>query len=100
MKFYQKYRKPLAVVTLAAVAAGSIYVGGLTDKEPESVVADTDTSVSMNGTMMQYFEWDLPNDGSLWNTIASKANSIDITNLVIEVKTEIENIREQIQNIE
>lgn len=34
------------------------------------------------------------------NTIASKANSIDITNLVIEVKTEIENIREQIQNIE
>ena len=34
------------------------------------------------------------------NTIASKANSIDITNLVIEVKTEIENIREQIHNIE
>lgn len=34
------------------------------------------------------------------NTIASKANSINITNLVIEVKTEIENIREQIQNIE
>lgn len=34
------------------------------------------------------------------NTIASKANSLDITNSVIEVKTEIENIREQIQNIE
>ena len=34
------------------------------------------------------------------NTIGSKANSIEITNLVIEVKTEIENIREQIQNIE
>ena len=34
------------------------------------------------------------------NTIGSKANSIDITNRVIEVKTEIENIREQIQNIE
>ena len=34
------------------------------------------------------------------NTIGSKANSLDITNLVIEVKTEIENIREQIQNIE
>ena len=34
------------------------------------------------------------------NTIGSKANSLDITNLVIEIKTEIENIREQIQNIE
>ena len=34
------------------------------------------------------------------NTIGSKANSLEITNLVIEVKTEVENIREQIQNIE
>lgn len=34
------------------------------------------------------------------NTIGSKANSLDITNRVIEVKTQIENIREQVQNIE
>ena len=34
------------------------------------------------------------------NTIGSKANSLEITNRVIEIKTEIENIREQIQNIE
>ncbi len=34
------------------------------------------------------------------NTIGSKANSIEITNRVIELKTEIENIREQIQNLE
>ncbi len=34
------------------------------------------------------------------NTIGSKANNIDITNGVIFIKTEIENIREQIQNIE
>ena len=34
------------------------------------------------------------------NTIGSKANSLEITNLVIEVKTEVENIIEQIQNIE
>lgn len=34
------------------------------------------------------------------NTIGSKANSLEITKLVIEIKTEIENIREQIQNIE
>ena len=34
------------------------------------------------------------------NTIGSKANCLDITNRVIELKTEIENIREQVQNIE
>lgn len=34
------------------------------------------------------------------NTIGSKANCLDITNRVIEIKTEIENIREQVQNIE
>ena len=34
------------------------------------------------------------------NTIGSKANNLEITNNVIDVKTELENIREQIQNIE
>ncbi|MBR3255224.1 MAG: YicC family protein [Clostridia bacterium] len=34
------------------------------------------------------------------NTIGSKANNLEITNLVVDVKTEIENIREQIQNVE
>ena len=34
------------------------------------------------------------------NTIGSKANSLDITNRVIDIKTELEDIREQIQNIE
>ena len=34
------------------------------------------------------------------NTIGSKSVSIEITNLVIDIKTQLENIREQIQNIE
>ena len=34
------------------------------------------------------------------NTIGSKANCLEITNRLIELKTEIENIREQVQNIE
>lgn len=34
------------------------------------------------------------------NTIGSKANCLEITNRVIDIKTEIENIREQVQNIE
>ena len=34
------------------------------------------------------------------NTIGSKANDVTITNLIVEIKSEIEKIREQIQNIE
>ena len=34
------------------------------------------------------------------NTIGSKANCLNITNIVIDIKTELEDMREQIQNIE
>ena len=34
------------------------------------------------------------------NTIGSKSGSNNITKLVIDLKVELENIREQIQNIE
>ena len=34
------------------------------------------------------------------NTIGSKANDINITNKMLEAKSEIEKIREQVQNIE
>ena len=34
------------------------------------------------------------------NTIGSKANDLDITAAVLETKSEIEKIREQVQNIE
>ena len=34
------------------------------------------------------------------NTIGSKSNNLNITNGVIDIKTEIENLREQVQNIE
>ena len=34
------------------------------------------------------------------NTIGSKANDLQITSLMLETKSEIEKIREQVQNIE
>lgn len=34
------------------------------------------------------------------NTIGSKANDIEITNLMLQIKAEIEKVREQVQNIE
>lgn len=38
--------------------------------------------------------------GREFNTIGSKANDASITNLVVEAKSELEKIREQVQNIE
>ena len=38
----------------------------------------------INHTMMQYFEWYLPNDCNLWNVVASKAskfNKMGITSI-------------------
>ncbi|MEE8886681.1 MAG: alpha-amylase [Eubacteriales bacterium] len=32
--------------------------------------------ISRNGTMMQYFEWYLPNDGTFWNKAAAEAENI------------------------
>jgi uncharacterized protein (TIGR00255 family) len=34
------------------------------------------------------------------NTIGSKANDVEIANKVIQIKTELERLREQVQNIE
>jgi uncharacterized protein (TIGR00255 family) len=34
------------------------------------------------------------------NTIGSKANDLEITNLMLQIKAEVEKIREQVQNIE
>ena len=34
------------------------------------------------------------------NTIGSKANDLTITNMVLDIKSEVEKIREQVQNIE
>ena len=37
---------------------------------------ENSSSVAINGTMMQYFEWDLANDGTHWNTVASQADEL------------------------
>ena len=39
--------------------------------------------MGMNGTMMQYFQWDLPADASLWKALAEDANAYD------EMKTRV-----------
>ena len=50
-----------------------------TEEQPEEKVAastNKTADVPINGTMMQYFEWYLPNDGTLWNTVADQADEL------------------------
>ena len=47
--------------------------------------------------MMDFFAQEMNREA---NTTLSKANDIEITNGAIDLKTEIEKVREQIQNIE
>lgn len=52
---------------------------------------------SANGKKLDFIIQEMNREA---NTIASKSVKLEITNLVIEIKTELEDIREQVQNIE
>lgn len=56
--------------------------------------------LNVNGAIGKKIDFLLQEMNREINTVGSKANCLDITNLVVEVKTELENIREQVQNIE
>ena len=53
-----------------------------------------------NGTIGKKLDFIIQEMNRETNTIGSKANNLDITNGVIDIKTELEDIREQTQNIE
>ena len=50
-----------------------------------------------NGKKMDFFIQEMNREA---NTISSKIGDLEVTSLVIEIKTCIEKIREQIQNVE
>ena len=56
--------------------------------------------VEVNGPIGKKIDFLIQEMNRETNTIGSKANNLEITNLVVDTKTELENIREQIQNIE
>ena len=53
-----------------------------------------------NGTIGKKLDFIIQEMNRETNTIGSKANNLEITNGVIDIKTELEDIREQVQNIE
>lgn len=56
--------------------------------------------IQVEGTIGRKLDFLIQEMNRETNTIGSKANHLDITNRVIDIKTELENIREQIQNVE
>ena len=57
-------------------------------------------TIEKDGPVGKYLDFIVQEMNRETNTIGSKANKLEITNLVIEMKTIIEDIREQIQNVE
>ncbi len=57
------------------------------------------TTLSSTGSIGKKLDFILQEINREINTIGSKANDITTTNLVLEMKTELEKIREQIQNL-
>lgn len=64
-----KHKKKIAVLLSVAVLTGTVIFS-----KREKVT--TEAAASVNGTMIQYFEWDLPNDGQLWNNLKNNASSL------------------------
>jgi len=66
----------------------------------ESHVSQFMEILEQGGTIGKKMEFLLQELSREINTIGSKANSVDIAGLVVEMKNEVEKIREQVQNIE
>ena len=66
----------------------------------KSHIKSLNDMLEVNGPIGKKLDFLLQEMNRETNTIGSKANCLDITNSVVEMKNEIENIREQIQNIE
>ncbi len=57
-------------------------------------------TISLNEPVGRKLDFMLQEINREANTIASKSNSFEISSLVVEIKSELEKIREQVQNIE
>ena len=66
----------------------------------KSHIETTKATLQAGGSMGRKLDFIAQEMNREANTILSKANDLEISNRAIELKTEIEKVREQIQNIE
>ena len=65
-----------------------------------SHIKNTKTTLTEGGSIGRKLDFIAQEMNREANTILSKANDLEVSNIAIDIKTEIEKIREQIQNIE
>ena len=87
------------IATEVAIYADKICVDEETVRL-RSHIENTKTTLLEGGCVVRKLDFIAQEMNREANTILSKANSLDITNAAITLKTEIEKVREQIQNIE
>ena len=73
--YYKRIKKIFAVVLAVIMCIGLIFARISEKNEDEVLAAD----IPINGTIMQYFEWYLPNNGNLWNELSSNADTLKNT---------------------
>ena len=66
----------------------------------KSHILTTKETLDMEGSIGRKLDFIAQEMNREANTILSKANDLEVTNIAIALKTDIEKIREQIQNIE
>lgn len=66
----------------------------------QSHIAQIDTAFNADDAVGRKLDFIVQEINRETNTIASKANDFTIANIMVEIKSEIEKVREQIQNIE
>ena len=67
-------KKIFLLALIATLIINTMVVNASSIKSNEA--NENSTTTAINGTMMQYFEWDLPNDGKHWKIVASQADEL------------------------
>lgn len=76
----RKWRNFVLAVIFAGCAVSAAGISTNVKAESsrqEAALTDTGSGeASVNGTMIQYFEWDLPSDGTLWSRLSQNAKAL------------------------
>lgn len=73
--YYKMIKKVFAVFLSVIICIGLVFARTFEKSEDDVLAAD----IPINGTIMQYFEWYLPNNGNLWNELSSNADALKNT---------------------
>lgn len=71
-----KTKSKMLLLSIIAIALVINSVGVNAAQVASSNQEENKSGAAINGTMMQYFEWNLPNNGKHWNVVANQADEL------------------------